>query len=516
MRRTWIALAAVVLAAASCSSCGASKAAQRGQPVMGTTDLVTSLDPAEAYDEGSWQVFGNTFQTLLDFPPGSDQPVPDAASGCRFTDKAYTTYQCTVRDGLHFSNGDDVTAADVAYSFQRIKRINSPKGPGPLLSTLTSVEAAGRQVTFHLAAPDATWPSKLATGAGAIVDHRVYPMDRTLTGNRLVGSGVYQVKDYVPGKKLVLTPNARYRGAANRVNDGAVIRYYATPDQLASALHKHDVDFVPNGLPPTAQRTYESGSAGFQTVQQTSTDTHLLVFDTTRAPFTDPNVRRAVAQVVDRQALARDVYLRTVQPLYSLIPQGVVGATTAFFDRYGAAPDTGKARALLNASGVHVPVSFTLTVASGSAVSHEADALQSQLNKSGLFSVTVKHVAWSDFAPGFAAHRFDAFTVSWSPDYPDPDDFIAPLIGSASVFHTGYSNSTVDRLISQTRAAASRPDTAGSFAHAQDLEAADAPILPLWQGKSLAVSRSAITGASLSRTVTGVTCLWVLGVGSAA
>ncbi len=516
MRRTWIALATAALVTA-CASCGAGGDGQsEGRPVMGTTDQVTSLDPAGAYDQGSWNVYGNTFQTLLSFPPGSDQPVPDAASSCGFTDSARTTYACTMRSGLEFSNGDPLTARDVAFSFNRIKLINSPEGPAPLMAAVKSVSAAGRRVVFTLSAPDATFPMKLATGAASIVDHLVYPVDHLLTGNRLVGSGVYEIKDYQPGKRIDLVPDPNYNGDAKRVNGGASIRYYPTPAALATALKKKQVDFVPRGLPPAVENAYESGVGTYQTIEVSSSLTHILVFDATHPPFDDSAVRQAVARLVDRQALARDVYGRTVQPLYSLIPQGVLGHTTTFFDLYGSGPDTAKAASALQAAGIHTPVKFTLTVSSGAAAVPEATALADELNHSGLFSVTVRHVEWATFQKGWTAHSFDAFTVGWTADYPDPDDFVAPLLGADGVFHDGYRSPAIDSLLTRSRTVASRPSTSELFSQIQTREADDSPILPLWQSKDYAVSAADVQGSALSRSASGITCLWLIGVGASA
>lgn len=77
--------------------------AQRGENrtiTVGTTDAVTSLDPAGAYDAGSWALFGNVFQSLPTFEPGGASPVPDAAQSCAFVGNALAVYRCTLRQGL--------------------------------------------------------------------------------------------------------------------------------------------------------------------------------------------------------------------------------------------------------------------------------------------------------------------------------------------------------------------------------------------------------------------------------
>lgn len=134
--------------------------------VVGMSDDILATDPASGYDPGSWLLFNNVFQSLLSFPPGASTPVPEAAKECEFSDGS-RTYTCTLRDGLKFSNGNRLTSADVKYSFDRTIRINDPAGPAPLLSTISSIRTPDdKTVVFRLKVPDATFPSKIASGAG--------------------------------------------------------------------------------------------------------------------------------------------------------------------------------------------------------------------------------------------------------------------------------------------------------------------------------------------------------------
>ena len=163
---------------------------------VGTTDTITSLDPAGAYDAGSWALFSNVFQSLLTYEPGAVSPVPDAATGCSFSGGGLTTYTCELRDDLTCPRGRTVTAEDVKYSFDRVKKINAAVGPASLFSTLKSVAAHDLTVTFHLSSPDATFPFKVATGAGSIVDRTRYPADGLRSGTSGDGTGPYRLTSY--------------------------------------------------------------------------------------------------------------------------------------------------------------------------------------------------------------------------------------------------------------------------------------------------------------------------------
>ena len=122
---------------------------------MGTTDTIVTAEPAGADDLPSWTLMYNVYQTLLSVPAGTSNIQPDAAN-CSYTDPK--TYVCTLEPNQAFSNGDPVTGADVAYSFNRVIKIASATGPSSLLAPMKSVTASGNTVTFKLRAVDATWP----------------------------------------------------------------------------------------------------------------------------------------------------------------------------------------------------------------------------------------------------------------------------------------------------------------------------------------------------------------------
>ena len=477
---------------------------------VGTTDTVTSLDPAGAYDAGSWALFSNVFQSLLTYEPGGVSPVPDAAKSCSFARGSLTTYTCVLRDDLTFGGGGKVTAEDVKFSFDRVKKINSDVGPASLFSTLKSVSAKGLTVTFHLGSPDATFPFKVATGAGSIVDRTRYPADALRTGSGVDGTGPYDLTGYTKGKKVELSPNPHYKGA---VATGAPVelRYYADPEALEKAWQAKKVDAATRQLPPAALAALNASDPAQRVTEADSSETRNLYFDTrTGSPLHDSDVRRAMAWLIDREQLASTVYDGTVEPLYSLIPTGITGHTTSYFDSY---PDQNarKARKLLEKAGVGIPVTFTYGygLGSGSAAA-EAAELKRQLEASGLFKVNVKGYEWTDFQKRWATGKLDAYAVGWVADYPDPDTFAAPLIGTGSTMNTGYSDKAVDGYIADSRQFADRSRTADDFRELQQVVADDVPVIPLWQRKEYVVTSADVGGGQYLADGNGVFRLWKL------
>ncbi|MFF1745813.1 ABC transporter substrate-binding protein [Streptomyces mirabilis] len=479
---------------------------------VGTTDAVTSLDPAGAYDAGSWALFSNVFQSLLTFEPGGAAPVPDAAKSCGFAGAGLRTYVCTLRDDLTFPSGSKVTAEDVKFSFDRVKAINSEVGPASLLSTLGSVDAQGLKVTFHLSSPDATFPFKVATGAGSIVDHTRYPKRALRKDAGADGTGVYVLKSYTKDKRAVLAPNKHYKGSVVGSGTPTVLRYYSTPKALESAWKAKQVDVATRQLPPATLATLSPSDPNQHVTESDSAETRNLVLNVrANSPLHNRLVRQAVAVLINREQLVSQTYKGTTDPLYGLIPAGITGHSTSFFDTYPK-PDAKKAKALLTEAGVSTPVRFTYGYAEGrGAAGEEATELKRQLEASGLFKVDIKGYEWTDFQKRYAEGRLDAWAVGWVADFPDPDTFSTPLVGTDNSMKNGYSDKDVDRLIQDSQQYEDRSRTSDDFQTLQEIVARDVPLIPLWQRKEYVLSSEDVGGGQYLSDGTGVFRLWRLG-----
>jgi len=520
--------ALVATTAAGCAS--VEKAATGGDSgsaiTMGTTNVTSVLDPAGAYDAGSWLVLNNTFQSLLRFPSGATVPQPDAAESCEFTGADTMTYHCTLRAGQKFSNGHPVTAADVVFSIERMKKINDPGGPAGLLSTIKSVEAKGdNEVVFHLEAPDAVLPAKLASAAGAIVDHQAFPADKLLADDsKLIGSGPYKIDsvDRASGEgkslaKVGLSANSQYKGQAKLQNSKFAVRYYVKPDELKAALDKGEVDLADNSLEPTVAAQIKSdqiaGKSDLKVAEGETGDTRYLVFNTKDAIGGNLGVRQAVAQLLDRKALAHDVYAGTVQPLYSVVPAGLTGHNTAFFDKYGD-PDVNKAKRILAGAHIATPVKLTLTWSRARAGAAELELVKKQLEASGLFQVTVEQQAdWTKYKEAWKAGSYQAYTVGWTPDYADPDDYITPLVVEGGAFHNSWDDPKISQKLVPESIKLTDRTAGGAYSQIQNLVADAAPLVPLFQNKSFYVSKTNITGVDATVDNTGVFRFWEIGRG---
>ncbi len=218
-------------------ACGDESGSGGGTIIRGTTDLPVTYDPAGSYDLPSYDVIYNVYQNLLQFPPGESKPQPEAAESCEFTDDLI--YECTLKDGLKFSDGSDLTAEDVAFSFERNVEIADPNGASSLLANMKSVEATDdKTVVFKLKAPGRDLA--LGGGRGIVRDRalRCVPEGQAARQRRGDRLGPLQVADYQPGQQTVLQANPEYTGDDPPKVDQAIIQYFDKASPLKLALEQ--------------------------------------------------------------------------------------------------------------------------------------------------------------------------------------------------------------------------------------------------------------------------------------
>ncbi|MGP4047456.1 ABC transporter substrate-binding protein [Streptomyces sp. 2A115] len=522
---TVIGLLAPVLAACGGSDSGSDSG---DAIVVGTTDRFTAskkdpapLDPAFAYDVGTWNILRQTVQTLMAVPNGGGDPQPEAAERCRFTDTGNERYECTLRKGLKFSNGDAVTAADVKFSIDRAMRLKADSGVFALLSTVDTVETEGDQVVvFHLNTSDATFPFKLSTPVAGIVNPDNYDKNKLRGGFDVSGSGPYTLKAEVKNDEIVnavFTKNPNYQGTSEVKNDKVELRSFESSDAMGAALGKGDIDMMTRTISPAQIKKIQSDdSTDVDLIEQPGLEIRYLGFNTNDPSVKTKAVRQAMAQVINRGELTSKVYGSGADPLYSMVPATVTGHANSFFNKYGE-PDAAKAETLLSKANVTTPVKLTLHYTDdhyGPATKEEFELLKEQLNGSGLFDVTIKGEKWKTFRPNEQKGDYEVYGMGWFPDFPDADNYLAPFLDKDNTIGSPYANPRIrDTLIPESRREADRLTASRSIEQIQRIVAEDVPVLPLWQGKQYIAARDDITGVEYALNSSATLQLWELGRG---
>ena len=513
--------AAIAVALAGCTPSGDTTDDGGDNVILvGTTDKVTTLDPAGSYDNGSLTLQTQVFPYLLNSQYGSPDIEPDIAVSAEFT--APTEYTVVLKEGLKWANGNDLTASDVKFTFDRQLSIPeaSEAGPASLLYNLESTEAVDdTTVIFHLKTEnDQVFPQILSSFPGAIVDEEVFSTDSLTSDEDIVAgnafAGQYYIDSYDFNQTISMLPYDGYQGLLGPAdNDGVILSYYADSSNLKLDVQSGEVDVAFRSLAPTDIEDLR-GDDAVKVIDGPGGEIRYMVFnfDTmaygAKTPEADPAkalaVRQAAASLVDRAEIASQVYKDTYTPLYSFIPDGFTGATTVLKDLYGdgeGGPDADKAAAILEDAGVTTPVVLNLQYNAddhyGPSSGDEYALVESQLEASGLFDVNLQSTEWVQYTVDYRNDVYPVFQLGWFPDYSDGDNYLTPFFLEGGFFNNHYSNPEVDELILQQGVTVDFDERTALIEEIQDKVAADMPTLPLLQGAQLAVTGTDVSGAVL-------------------
>ena len=297
-----------------------------GEPwILGTTDAVTSIDPAGAYDFGSWNIEYNIFQQLMTVPANGSEPEPDLAESCDYDDPQ--TITCTLPEGAKFSNGDELTSSDVLFSFQRNIEIADPNGASVLLGSISNGDTDApaladgaietpddTTVVFHLNQPDQTFMQVMTSASNSIVDEDTFPIDDKLADDdieNMVGSGPYKLSQYKAGEQAVFEANETYQGTKTPQTSQVFVQYFSDPAPLKTAVEGGEVDIAWRTLSPTDLNSIEEGGKA-EVVRGKGWEFRYWVWQFSTDVGKNKAIRQSVAQLIDRQAISDNAYDGTV------------------------------------------------------------------------------------------------------------------------------------------------------------------------------------------------------------
>ncbi|GGI48371.1 peptide/nickel transport system substrate-binding protein [Agromyces flavus] len=518
-RRRGIALAAgfsaAALVLAGCAAGGGDEDSSGGGTLtIGTTDKVTTLDPAGSYDNGSFAVMNQVFPFLMNSPYGTSEVEPDIAESAEYT--APNEYTVTLKEGLKFANGNDLTASDVKFSFDRQVAIADENGPSALLYNLDSVEVVDdTTVVFKLKSDnDQIFPQILSSPAGPIVDEDVFaadaltPDDEIVDGNAFAGQ--YVITSYKFNDLVGYKSNPDYQGVLGAPKTETVnVKYYADASNMKLDVQEGNIDVAFRSLSATDIDDLR-GNDKVKVVEGPGGEIRYIVFNFNTQPYgaetpeADPAkalaVRQAVADLIDREEIASQVYKDTYTPLYSFVPDGLTGAIQPLKELYGdgeGGADVDKATKTLEDAGVEVPVELNLQYSNdhyGPSSGDEYALIKDQLEASGLFTVNLQTTEWVQYSKDRTADVYPAYQLGWFPDYSDADNYLSPFFLTENFLGNHYSNQEVNDLILEQSVEADADARTALIEEIQEKVAADLSTVPYLQGAQVAVVGSDVEG----------------------
>ena len=520
-----MAAAVSVAAIASLAACGGVKDdATAGNAItIGTTDKITSLDPAGSYDNGSYAAQIQVFPFLYAQDYNTSELSADIAADDGTWNSDGTQFTVKLKSGLKFANGHDLTSSDVKFSFDRVKKINDENGPSSLLANITDVKAKDdTTVVFTDSVPyDVTLKQVLSSPAGPIVDEESFSDSKLTDADTIVKdnafAGPYKLTSFKLNEALAYAKNDSYKGLTPAKNDAVQVKYYADASNLKMAVQQGQIDVAYRSLTPTDISDL-SKDKKVKVVTGPGGEERFLTFNFRIQPYgektSEPNaakakaVRQAVANLIDRDELASKVYKNTYTPMYSFIPDGLTSHSDTLKSAYGdgnGKPSTDKAKKVLSDAGVKTPVDLKLQYNPdhyGSSSADEYAAIKSQLESSGLFKVDLQSTEWTQFNKDRVVTEDSdgsdpVYQLGWFPDYSDPDNYLSPFFRDGNFVNNGYSNKEINDLIVKQAGEKDESVRENLLKEIQEKETDDLSTIPLLQGAQTAVTGTSVKGVVL-------------------
>lgn len=414
--------------------------AQEKVLVIGHSEVTESYDLAHAFNPTSGIVFRATYDTLVTFPAADASSIePNLAERWSVSDDNLT-YTFNLRSDATFANGDTVNAADVVFSFNRLKNVQS--NPSFLANNIASVEATDDStVAITLNEPDSAFLSRLvntafsvanddevrAAGGTDAADAATADEAKEFFDQNSAGSGPYMLESWVPQDQTVLVRNPNYWGEAPYFDRVIIVNLPEAATQKA-ALEVGDIDLATDLTPDDLSSL--AGNPDITIYSGVGTWTHFLLMNRDPeigGPMANPLVNLAVRYALDYEGY-RALWQGSVTPGTNMWVgiQGAFGSDQAFVR------DLDRARELLTEAGYpdgfDIELSYPSFTFSGINLDTNAQKIQADLAEAGI-RVTLRPgevgVSLEEYRNGKQGFAY----WFWGPDILDPVDFLAFLPG---------------------------------------------------------------------------------------
>lgn len=483
--------------------------------LIGVNADADTLDPANHRSRITETLLRNIYEGLVTRDPQM-RVVPEIAEG--WVQTSPTEYEFTIRRGIRFHDGSEMTVEDVKFTFDRVigdggmgEGVTSPRQG--LMGPVTAVEIVDdKTLRFVMSEPWPILPAMLPNQQ-IVSQAFVERVGNAGMAEQAMGSGPFKLDEWRKGEALILSRFDDYFGGSPEVPpvgaacvDRAIFRVIPESASRVAALLAGDVQIINEVPPSSVDQINASGVA--DVVEVNGTRSMFLAMNMEGPLFSDLRVRQAAAHAIDKQLIIDRILNGAASPIDGILSPDAFGASE--LPRMAYDPD--KARALLAEAG-H-PDGIDITLDTEEATKDIAEAIASMLSQAGIrtrVSVSELSLLTQKWRTAGGPKTGDMWFSSWGNGSLDPFDIFAPTHATNDRGNSsGYSNPALDALLADAAVELDADKRAAMYREAEQIIVADQPYVYLWVPRDLYGVSKRVTGfhpMSDSRILLHDTCL---------
>lgn len=473
--------------------------AEKQELVRNNGSEPASLDPHKVESNVEFSLISEMFDGLVAVTPeGAIEP----RLALSWENKANTVWTFHLRPGITWSDGSAITAQDIVWSWQRLV---SPKTASPYATYLGNMHilnaaeiAQGNKAPDTLGAKavndrtlEITLTQPTAAFLAMLAHPSLVPLDKVLIGRfgdkwtkpeHFVSSGAYTLSQWVVNERIVTVRNPRYWDDQHTVINKVTWLPISSEAADVNRYKAGEIDIV--YTVPVNQFAQLKKTMGGELRVAPQLSTYYYQFNTTRAPFNDPRVRRALNMALDKDIIAQKVMGQGQREAW-VISQPDIGGVTLRAPDYSSWPRDkriAEAKKLLADAGFgpEHPLSFNLLYNTSETHQRIAIAASSMWKKNLGVEAKLQNQEWKTMLDTMHTGNFDAVRYAWIADYDDAASFLNTYRTGDSENTSKYSNPAYDEALRNAAKAATVAERGKYYQQAEDMLGQDVPAIPVY------------------------------------
>jgi oligopeptide transport system substrate-binding protein len=456
------------------------------------------LDPHIVTGVPEHHILQNLFEPLVSKDPKTLQPVPGVAESWTL-DKSGKVYTFKLRKNAVWSNGDPVTAEDFVYSWQRLlkpetaseyayqayylvngEEYNKGTVKDPNQVGVKAIDKNTLQVTLKNPTP---------FFLGLLYHHSLYPVHKgTVEKHKaqwtrkenIVTNGAFVLDAWQINKVVTLKKNEKYWDAAKVTLTQAnflPVEKQDTEEKMFRSGELHTTNEV-----PLEKITFWKNKKDGVYQESPYLGIYHYWINTTRKPFDDKRVRKALNLALDREKIVNLVTRGGQLPATAFTPPGTGGYTPTPRLPKGS-ERLEEAKKLLAEAGFPGGKGLpAIDLLYNTSDSHKkiAEAIQQMWKTSLGIDITLYNQEWKVYLDSQQQKNFSLSRAGWIADYNDPNTFLDMFLTGGGNNHSGWSNKTYDKLIADAAKETNAKKRLEIFRKAEDILLEDLPCIPIY------------------------------------